>query len=133
MKSIGLFIAGAVAGIVGGMGLGGGSLLIPILTGIFGIGQKSAQWINLIAFFPMSIFALAVHFRNHRVRLSYTAYIMIPACIFTAFGALSVKILSGKALKRLFGLFLIASSAYNLKGALKSGKSVKDGNFIKNR
>lgn len=131
MKNIGFFIAGAAAGIVGGMGLGGGSLLIPILTGVFKIGQKSAQWINLIAFFPMSIFALAVHFRSHRVRFSYTVYVIIPACVFTAFGALSVKIISGKVLKRLFGLFLIASSAYNLKGAFKGGRSVKDENYIK--
>lgn len=117
------FIAGIFAGIVGGMGLGGGSLLIPVLTWLFGVGQKSAQWINLIAFFPMSIFALAVHFKRHRVKLPYTAYIIVPSFLFTVAGSLSVGFLSGKFLKKIFGLFLIFSSAYNLKGALSSVKS----------
>ena len=36
-------LAGVCGGIIGGMGMGGGTLLIPILTLFLGIDQRSAQ------------------------------------------------------------------------------------------
>ena len=50
-----LILAGIVGGIIGGMGMGGGTLLIPILTIFLDVEQKNAQAINLVAFIPMAI------------------------------------------------------------------------------
>ena len=47
-----LILAGIVGGIIGGMGMGGGTLLIPILTIFLDVPQKNAQAINLVAFIP---------------------------------------------------------------------------------
>ena len=41
-----------ISGIIGGMGRGGGTLLIPILTIFLSFEQKSAQAINLLVFIP---------------------------------------------------------------------------------
>ena len=60
--SIGFF-----AGIIGGMGMGGGTLLIPILTIFLSFEQKNAQAINLLVFIPMAIVALIIHFKNLKV------------------------------------------------------------------
>ena len=63
-----LFLAGLVSGIVGGMGMGGGTLLIPILTIFLSFKQKSAQAINLLVFIPMSLVALVIHIKNKFVK-----------------------------------------------------------------
>ena len=52
-----LFLAGLVSGIVGGMGMGGGTLLIPILTIFLDFAQKSAQGINLLFFIIVSFYS----------------------------------------------------------------------------
>ena len=57
-------IAGILGGIAGGMGMGGGTLTIPILTIFLSVGQLEAQGINLVAFIPMSIVALIIHAKN---------------------------------------------------------------------
>ena len=54
-------IAGISSGIIAGMGMGGGTLLIPILTILLGVEQRISQGINLIVFVPMSIVALIIH------------------------------------------------------------------------
>ena len=60
-------LAGVIGGIVGGMGMGGGTLTIPILTIFLSYEQLQAQGINLIAFLPMSVVALIIHAKNHLV------------------------------------------------------------------
>ena len=54
----------ALGGIIGGMGMGGGTLLIPLLTLAAGVEQHLAQAINLMSFVPMSIVALIIHKKN---------------------------------------------------------------------
>ena len=53
--------AGVLAGLLGGMGMGGGTVLIPVLTIFLGVSQHVAQATNVIAFLPMAALALAVH------------------------------------------------------------------------
>ena len=59
-----IIIVSALGGLIGGMGMGGGTLLIPLLTLCAGVEQHLAQAINLIAFVPMSIIAVCIHKKN---------------------------------------------------------------------
>ena len=43
-------VIGLVAGVFGGLGMGGGTLLIPLLTIFLGYDQKLCQGINLVSF-----------------------------------------------------------------------------------
>jgi uncharacterized membrane protein YfcA len=43
-------LVGIIGGVLGGMGMGGGTLLIPMLGIFFGLEQHVAQAINLISF-----------------------------------------------------------------------------------
>lgn len=43
MRELLLFAIGAAAGVISGMGMGGGTLLIPALTLLMGIPQRQAQ------------------------------------------------------------------------------------------
>lgn len=52
MRELLLFVIGAAAGVISGMGMGGGTLLIPALTLLMGIPQRQAQGVNMLSFLP---------------------------------------------------------------------------------
>ena len=54
-------IIGFFAGIIGGMGMGGGTILIPALVLFANIDPKLAQSTNLLSSIPMTICALFIH------------------------------------------------------------------------
>ena len=112
-------IAGIFFGIIGGMGMGGGIILIPILTLFLGMSQPEAQGANLIAFIPMAICALTLHFKNKRVTIKAGLSMCIGGAVGAILGALLVMVVSPQLLKRLFALFLIILSIYRSKQFLK--------------
>ena len=115
MKSAFLyFLTGAASGVLGGMGMGGGTLLIPALTVFFGLPQKYAQAINLVSFVPMAATASFIHLKNGRVVADGLAFIVIPAAITgAAFGFLAAAI-DGDILKKLFGAFLVFLAVFQI-------------------
>ncbi len=102
-----LVLAGIAAGALGGMGMGGGTILIPVLTIFFGAEQKQAQAINLVAFIPMAIASLIVHVKNKRVETEGILWIIIPATVLSLAGSLVAQAINGEILKRIFGGFLL--------------------------
>ena len=67
-------IIGFFAGIIGGMGMGGGTILIPALVLFANIDPKLAQSINLLSSIPMTIAALFIHIKNKNVEISRLSY-----------------------------------------------------------
>ena len=55
------FLLGVLGGVLSGMGMGGGTLLIPLLTTFLGVVQKQAQFLNIISFIFMSIFIITIN------------------------------------------------------------------------
>lgn len=106
-----LVLAGIAAGALGGMGMGGGTILIPVLTIFFGVEQKQAQAINLVAFIPMAVASLIVHVKNKRVETKGVLWIIIPATVLSLAGSLVAQAINGEVLKRIFGGFLLLLSA----------------------
>ncbi len=107
MDFLKLSIAGLVSGVVGGMGMGGGTLLIPILSIFLGFAQKSAQGINLLVFIPMSIVALIVHIKNKLVDFRVGIPIVLIGVVFSLLGSHLANGLSNNNLKTYFGIFLL--------------------------
>ena len=105
-----LVLAGIAAGALGGMGMGGGTILIPVLTIFFGAEQKQAQAINLVAFMPMAIASLIVHVKNKRVETKGILWIIIPATVLSLAGSMVAQAINGEILKRIFGGFLLLLS-----------------------
>ena len=100
-------LAGVVSGIFGGLGMGGGTLLIPILTIFLNFDQKLAQGINLISFLVMALFSLYIHHKNGYIVTKHIFYIIIPGVLFSVLGAFLMSLTSSKILKIIFGVFLI--------------------------
>ena len=127
MKEIIKFIViGALSGVLGGMGMGGGTALIPLLTIFTSVHQKSAQAINLISFIPMAIITLFLHFKNGLVRKKNILYIIVPACLFAVLGSVFCVFVDAKILRRVFGGFLILLSFLQFFSDKLSKKSKTD-------
>lgn len=109
-KIVLLVISGVAAGVLGGMGMGGGTILIPILTIFFSVEQKAAQAINLFAFIPMAIISLIIHIKNKRVKKDGIVWIIVPAALTSLGGSFAAQALNGEILKRIFGGFLLLLS-----------------------
>ncbi len=112
-------LAGLVGGVLGGMGMGGGTVLIPLLSIFFNVEQQVAQAINLISFIPMAIIALIIHTKNKLVDYKGVWLIILPGVAFGVGGALLAKCISGEALKKIFGVFLILLSGFQIFTAFK--------------
>lgn len=119
-------IAGILGGIIGGMGMGGGTLTIPILTLFLSYEQLQAQGINLIAFLPMSVVALFFHIKNHLVAYKETWLLALTGCVFSLFGALIANHMENNVLKKIFALFLIGLGIWQLVEMIRTKNQKAD-------
>ena len=107
MEILLLILFGAIAGVLGGMGMGGGTLLIPLLTIFLNIDQHVAQGINLLVFLPMAIVALIFHFKNKLVEVKKTWVMIICALASSIGGSFLSFSLKSEQLRIYFAIFLI--------------------------
>lgn len=100
-------LAGIAGGVLGGMGMGGGTLLIPLLTLALGVEQMTAQAINLIAFVPMALVSLIFHIKNKLVDFKILLFTLPLATALSVVGALLVTKLGDDVLRKMFGWFML--------------------------
>ena len=99
-------IIGVVAGIFTGLGMGGGSVLVLLLTLMMKVEQHIAQGANLIYFIPTSISAIIVYFKQKNFNKVVGIKIILPIIIGSAGGAYLTKFIDSQKLKKFFGIFL---------------------------
>ena len=107
MQFLYFILAGILGGILAGMGMGGGTILIPALTIILGVEQHVAQATNLIAFLPMALFSLKAHKERGLLKTEGILSVIIPAVITSTAGGFLAGYLPAVVLRKLFGAFLI--------------------------
>ncbi|MBQ7912790.1 MAG: TSUP family transporter [Clostridia bacterium] len=103
-------LLGFLGGIPAGMGMGGGTVTIPLLVLVGGVEQKIAQCANLFSFLPMSIGALKTHAENKLLKTDGLLWVILPALAISALGATLAAALPSAILRRGFGVFLIGLS-----------------------
>ena len=100
-------LLGFLGGIPAGMGMGGGTVTIPLLVLVGGVGQKIAQCANLFSFLPMSVGALKTHADNGLLKTDGLLWTILPALALSVLGASLAAALPSSILRRGFGVFLI--------------------------
>lgn len=126
-------LAGIISGIISGTGMGGGTILIFLLTFLMGIEQHTAQATNLIFFIPTSIVAIIVNLRNKNIDLKLAITISIFGIIGAIIGANISIYMDVNLLKKCFGIFLIAVTINEIYSIIKLYKKDKkeDNKIIK--
>lgn len=118
-----IIIIGILSGIISGMGIGGGTILIPALFFLTTLTQQQSQGINLIAFIPISIIALIIHIKNKNIEKKIILPLIVGGIIGALIGAsLAIK-LPSTLLKRIFGIFLLCIGLYELFNKNKKSKN----------
>ncbi|NLY17518.1 MAG: sulfite exporter TauE/SafE family protein [Clostridiaceae bacterium] len=105
-------LLGFIAGTVSGMGMGGGTILIPSLVLFAGIEQKTAQGINLLYFLPSAVSALVLHIRNKQVKTKSILFLVIGGLIGASIGSIIAVRIENDLLKKFFAIFLIVMGIY---------------------
>lgn len=110
MNILWFIIAGLAAGVLAGMGMGGGTVMIPILTLLLHVEQHTAQAVNMLGFLPSALVAVLVHARAGRIQWQSAKPLLITGLIGAVGGALIATLFAGEWLRRGFGLFLVTLS-----------------------
>ena len=105
-------IIGFLSGIISGMGIGGGTVLIPALSIFYGMRQQTVQNINLIYFIPTAIIALITHVKQGNIEKKPLLPIIAFGLIGAAAGALFAVRMDAGILRKCFGFFLLAMGFY---------------------
>jgi uncharacterized membrane protein YfcA len=105
-------LIGFIAGIIGGMGIGGGTVLIPTLILLTNITQQQAQGINLLSFIPAASVALIAYLKNKNIEISLCLPLIGSGILGAVVGSLLAVHISSHLLRKLFGLFLFGIGLY---------------------
>jgi len=112
MNVIAYIILGLIAGVFAGVfGIGGGIILIPVMTFLFGMTQHQAQGTTLaILVPPIGILAAWRYYQNGHVNLPMAGFICLGFLLGGLLGANLAQGFSDPLLKKLFGVFLLLIS-----------------------
>ena len=129
MKSFLIMLISCLSGIFAGMGMGGGTFLIPSLSLFFGYSQIVCQSTNVFSFVILGVICLFIYSKNKLIDFKTVSLISVPAFLISGlFSLLSVK-LSSNILKICFSIFIIIFGVfYFVKTiiALKNKKNDKN-------
>lgn len=106
----GFVILGVCAGVVSGaLGVGSGTVIIPALVLLWGIGQKSAQGMSLAIMVPMALIGVLRYWKNPEVELHgwVIALIVLGAVVGTLAGTELAARLPAGILRKSFAVFLV--------------------------
>ena len=123
-------IIGFISGIISGTGMGGGTILIVLLTFMLGVEQHVAQATNLIFFIPTSIIAIIVNLKNKNIELKTATIISIFGIIGAIIGAKISTQIQVSLLKKCFGIFLLIIAIHEIYTIFKLNKKENVKNII---
>ncbi|HEY7974620.1 MAG TPA: TSUP family transporter [Ktedonobacterales bacterium] len=127
--SFGVFLLVAlgsvVAGVVGSLvGLGGGVLVVPLLTIAFGVSPEIAVGVSIISVIATSSGAASAYVRDHITNLRVGMFLEIATTIGAILGAFLAIIIAPGLLFVIFGVVLLVSAIPLL---IKIGEEIPQG------
>ena len=100
-------IVGIISGIITSMGMGGGSILILLLTIFLNYEQQIAQGLNLLFFIPSSIVSIIAYIKAKKINFKLALILTISGVIGAIIGAKIANLIQTEQLKKWFGIFLL--------------------------
>lgn len=115
------FLCGLGASIISAWGVGGGTLLLLVMTLFLGVGHRTAQGINLLFFLPTAASALFCHARNDCLDKPCLKNAVPFAVAAALAGAWISNCVDVNVLRKPFGVYLLLSAVSLLWPAKKDG------------
>lgn len=102
-------LAGAATGVLSAWGIGGGTLLLLVMTLLLGVEPRAAQGINLLYFLPTAGMGLLYHRKNGLLNRELLRRTVPWGLLAAAGGALLASVIDVTLLRRAFGIYLLAA------------------------
>ena len=102
-------LCGLGASIISAWGVGGGTLLLLVMTLFLGVDQRTAQGINLLFFLPTAISALICHARSGFLDRPTLKFAIPIGVLAAAAGAWIATAIDVELLRKPFGVYLLLS------------------------
>ena len=102
-----VFIASFLSGVIGSMGLGGGSVLILYLTLFAGVGQLAAQGTNLIFFIPIGLAAVIIYAVQKNIKYKTVLPFILGGVPATFLSGYLVNLIKTDLLGKIFGALVL--------------------------
>ncbi|MBO5413888.1 MAG: TSUP family transporter [Clostridia bacterium] len=115
-------IFGIIAGIVTGMGMGGGTVLILLLSMFAGLDQHIAQATNLVYFVPTSISTIFINIKQKNLDVKLAVKISIFGIIGAIIGAIIADKIPSTNLRKYFAVFIFIIGLYEVYQLYKTYK-----------
>ena len=102
-------LCGLAAGIISAWGVGGGTLLLLVMTLFLGVDQRTAQGINLLFFLPTALSALILHAKQGFLDKPTLKAAIPPAVLAALAGVWIATAVDVELLRKPFGVYLLLS------------------------
>ena len=124
-----LLLVGVLAGSLGSLlGIGGGMIIIPILSVLMGLPMRYAIGASVIAVIATSSGSTIAYLKDDLLNLRVAMFLEIATTVGAITGAILTGVIDGKWLEVLFGIFLVYST-YNMIQKLR-GKVKQDADKV---
>lgn len=107
-------LIGLISGIISGTGMGGGTILILLLSIFMGLDQHVAQATNLVFFVPTAIAAIFISLKKKIIDLRAGVVVIIVGVVGATIGAIISSKMNVNLLKKIFGIFLLIIAIYEI-------------------
>ena len=125
MRFLYFILISIFSGVFAGMGMGGGTFLIPLLSMIFGVEQIICQSTNVLCFIVLSSICAVIYFKNKLVDIKALVCIAIPATIIASLGSIFALKISSNLLRILFASFIILVGVFYVIKTILAMKNKK--------
>ena len=98
---------GLISGIITGMGMGGGAILVLLLTSFLGLDQHIAQSINLFFFISTSISAILINIKKRNIDYKVAIKTVLFGIVGAIIGAILAQKIDSNMLKKCFSIFIL--------------------------
>lgn len=127
-------VIGIISGVITSIGMGGGTILILLLTLFLNYDQQSAQGLNLLFFIPTSIISIVIYIKEKNIKLKLALIISIAGIVGAIIGAKIANFVQTEQLKKWFGIFLLFIALHEIYSFCNEYiNKKKRHNIIKNR
>lgn len=107
-------LIGFISGIISGTGMGGGTILILLLSIIMGLDQHVSQATNLVFFVPTAIAAIFISLMKKNIDVKLGITIVIVGVVGATIGAIISSKMNVNLLRKIFGVFLLIIAIYEI-------------------
>ena len=107
MRILLLILFSGLSGIFAGMGMGGGTFLIPLLSLVFGFSQTICQSTNVLCFVVLASICFVIYVKNKLIDFKAMFCVGLPALAIAVLASIFALKIKSDLLGILFACFII--------------------------